>query len=124
MVGIQMSSSTPNTTPSLSDSTPSSAVEIVGPPRPQPFCDARLHKLEIGFWTRVAIPNQLAASAISFYLENDHPITGFFDADLFVRDLVELRLTFCSAFLVSSLLYFSCVCASLLSLLGGLMRVC
>ncbi|KAG6016425.1 hypothetical protein E4U43_003667 [Claviceps pusilla] len=56
------------------------------------LCDPRLGSLEIKFWTSVPIPNTLAASAISFYLESDHPIFGIFDADLFLTDLVEKRL--------------------------------
>ncbi|KAG5971061.1 hypothetical protein E4U55_001322 [Claviceps digitariae] len=72
------------------------------------LCDPRLGKLDIKFWTSVPIPNALAASVISFHLENDHPIMGVFDADLFLTDLVEQRLEHCSPFLVSAVLCFAC----------------
>jgi hypothetical protein len=80
-------------------------------PRAPKYCDARLHDLNISFWTRVPISDELAANAISTYLETDHPITGFFDVDLFLTDLVDHRLRYCSSFLVSSFL--SLVCVSL-----------
>lgn len=73
------------------------------------LCDPRLGSLEIKFWTSVPIPNTLAASAISFYLESDHPIFGIFDADLFLTDLVKKRLEHCSPFLVSAVLSYACV---------------
>ena len=73
------------------------------------YCDDRLTYLEIDYWTKVPLSNVFAASAISMYLENDHPILGFFDADLVLTDLINQQLTFCSAFLVSSLLYLACV---------------
>ncbi|UNI16929.1 hypothetical protein JDV02_003311 [Purpureocillium takamizusanense] len=85
-----------------------SAGAPLGPVPPQEYCDPRLSRLQIEFWTRVQIPNELAASLISFYLENDHPIMAMFDADLFLDDLVDHRLTYCSAMLVAALLYLSC----------------
>jgi hypothetical protein len=66
--------------------------------------------LQISLWTDVPISNKLAESAVAYYLETEHPITGFFDADLFLHDLLNCRLSFCSRLLVSSLLHFSCVC--------------
>ncbi|KXL45058.1 MAG: hypothetical protein FE78DRAFT_148967, partial [Acidomyces sp. 'richmondensis'] len=61
----------------------------------------------IKYWTVVPISNEFAASIISQYLEVDHPTLGFFDADLFIHDLVYRRLEFCSPLLVSSLLYWA-----------------
>lgn len=87
----------------------SAAIDVSGPSSNGKYCDPRLNRLKIGFWTGVPIPDELAAAVLSFYLENDHPLLAFFDADLFLDDLVEQRLTFCSALLVSSLLYLSCV---------------
>ncbi|KAG6028780.1 hypothetical protein E4U41_000583 [Claviceps citrina] len=86
----------------------SPGTETLETPHSCQFCDARLHNLQIHFWTRVPIPNRLAASAISFYLETDHLTAGVFDADLFLTDLVEQRLQHCSSFLVSALLCFAC----------------
>jgi hypothetical protein len=81
----------------------------MGPHRPQPLCDARLHQLQIGYWTRIPISDDFAACVISSYLVRDHRMLGLFDADLFISDLVERRLEFCSPFLLSSLMYYACV---------------
>lgn len=82
---------------------------VEGPSPPQRLCDHRLHLLQISYWSRVPITNEYAALVISFYLETDHPFLGFFDADLFIQDLVGRRMRHCSAFLVSSLLFLACV---------------
>ena len=73
------------------------------------WCDPRLNRLDISYWTRVPVSNDFAASAISTYLEVDHALLGFFDADLFLTDLVEQRLSYCSPFLVSSVMCMACV---------------
>lgn len=83
---------------------------LVGPQHAK-FCDERLQKLQIDYWTTVPINDDVAAGAISHYLEVDHPIYGFFDADLFLDDLVAHKLQFCSAFLVNALLCYACVCS-------------
>ncbi|EGU76976.1 hypothetical protein FOXB_12508 [Fusarium oxysporum f. sp. conglutinans Fo5176] len=83
---------------------------VIGPSPPLRWCDSRLNRLNINYWTRVPISNELAAGAISTYLETDHALLGFFDADLFLSDLVEQRLNYCSPFLVSSLLCMACLC--------------
>ena len=67
---------------------------------PQYF-DPRLNDLEIGFWTTVSITNIEAAGAISSYLEVQHHVCGVFDAQLFIRDLVQFSFEFCSPFMVS-----------------------
>ena len=82
---------------------------VPGPPQARSYLDDRLHRLHIGYWTRVPISDEFAAKILSFYLEVDHPLLGLFDADLFLGDLVDQRLRFCSAFLVSSLLFYVCV---------------
>lgn len=74
-----------------------------------PLCDARLGKLEIGNWTDVPITNQVAARAISIYLETDHPLLGYFDPALFVSDLVAAKTDYCSRILVNALMYWACV---------------
>jgi hypothetical protein len=73
------------------------------------YQDQRLEHVKIWQWTSVPIPDTLAARAISFYLINEHPLLAFFEADLFVRDLVSGTGRFCSPLLVSSLLAWSCV---------------
>lgn len=82
---------------------------VEGPSPPKRLCDHRLHQLQISYWSRVSITNEYAAVVISFYLETDHPFIGLFDADLFIRDLTGRRMRYCSAFLVSSLLFLACV---------------
>ncbi|KAH8664463.1 hypothetical protein BX600DRAFT_300680 [Xylariales sp. PMI_506] len=67
--------------------------------------DERLSRLQIGFWTMVPISNQLAAVIISRYLQAEQAIIGVLDAELFLSDLVDRSPRFCSAFLVSSVLY-------------------
>ncbi|KAK8076322.1 hypothetical protein PG994_003594 [Apiospora phragmitis] len=84
------------------------------PARPPSYIDERLHRLQIDYWTSVPISNDFAATVISSYLEVDHPVYAFFDADLFLHDLVHLEITFCSPFLVSSLLSQACyTCAAI-----------
>ncbi|CAO2658120.1 Nn.00g073800.m01.CDS01 [Neocucurbitaria sp. VM-36] len=81
---------------------------LARPLRPIPYCDPQLERLKVGYWTRVSISDELAASALSHYLEVDHPILGLFDADLFVHDLVNERLEFCSSFLFSAVMAIAC----------------
>ncbi|KAJ4988162.1 C6 transcription factor [Stagonosporopsis vannaccii] len=88
-------------TPS-SDRTPPSSTDFY------PFCDPRLEDLSIGYWTRIPIDNDLAARAISHFLTTDHPVLGFFDPDLFLQDLVDQSLTFCSSFLFHSVMSLAC----------------
>ncbi|TVY67688.1 putative transcriptional regulatory protein [Fusarium oxysporum f. sp. cubense] len=68
-------------------------------PMPEKYCDSRLEKLQISYWTKVPVSDELAAALISFYILNDHKILGFFDVDLFLDDLVQCRQRFCSPFL-------------------------
>ncbi|KAJ0140005.1 hypothetical protein CTA2_1725 [Colletotrichum tanaceti] len=70
--------------------------------------DERLCLLDISQWTPVAIPNDLAVIAISHYLENDYATMPLFNADLFLQDLVGLRHSFCSSFLVTAILCWAC----------------
>ncbi|CAF3478488.1 unnamed protein product [Fusarium graminearum] len=106
------SSSNSHATPSNSHATPSTQSvkqeeESVGPHR-DTYCDDRLHRLRIGYWTGVSIQDQVAASAISHYLQSNHTIFGFFDPNLFIHDLVEHRHDYCSSFLVNALLAHAC----------------
>ncbi|KAJ4127824.1 hypothetical protein NW768_008100 [Fusarium equiseti] len=96
-------SATPTTSESFSTPSDSS-----GESPPQQQIDHRLEGLQIWQWTSVPIPDALAEQAISFYLVNEHPLLAFFDADLFLRDLVSAGGRFCSPLLVSSLLAWSC----------------
>ncbi|KAF4965674.1 hypothetical protein FSARC_6569 [Fusarium sarcochroum] len=74
----------------------------------RPYCDPRLEHLTISYWTKVPICNESAAALISLFLETDQAIVGFIEADLFLEDLVNRRPRFCSAFLVSAILYVGC----------------
>jgi hypothetical protein len=82
-----------------------SELTVQGASLPRTFCDDRLYKLDIGYWSMVPIQNELAASLISFYIETDHSYLGFLDMDLFLEDLIHCRQHFCSSFLVSAMLY-------------------
>ena len=87
------------------------ALGLTRTPRPpNRLCDIRLQDLRIAYWTTVPISNDKAAAIISLYLENQHPVLGTFDADLFVQDMVGQQLRFCSPFLVNAVLYYGCVC--------------
>ncbi|KAI9163684.1 Conidial development protein fluffy [Paramyrothecium foliicola] len=72
---------------------------LSGPLPPPKLCDTRLNQLKLEYWTKVPINDEFAAHTISTYLEYEHTPWGFFDADLFLRDLVEHRLEYCSSFL-------------------------
>ena len=87
------------------------------PAVPPTYCDERLAILDMSMWTIIPIPNDLAAAAISLYLETDHPLLGFFDADVFLEDLLAGRSRYCSTLLVSSVLFWALV-SGLLKLIG------
>ncbi|KAF5656701.1 nitrogen assimilation transcription factor nit-4 [Fusarium heterosporum] len=99
-----------NDTPMLNESpNPFPAYNPTRSPEPAlRFCDERLAKLNIGHWSSVPIPSNLAAKIISLYLETDHPLLGPFDPALFVDDLVHCRTRYCSELLVSALMYWGC----------------
>ncbi|KAM0553108.1 hypothetical protein ACHAPJ_007656 [Fusarium lateritium] len=99
-------SATPNTQ-TLEPSNIKQEEDSTGPHREQ-YCDERLHQLKIGYWTGVTIDDEVAASAISLYLQGNHPIFGLFDPDLFIHDLVHHRHQFSSPFLVNALLAHAC----------------
>lgn len=73
------------------------------------YCDDRLCDLRVDQWSRIPVDNTFAASAISLYLESEHPLFGLFDPDLFLNDLIACKSRFCSSLLVNSLLYRACV---------------
>lgn len=99
------------------------AVKSTDKPSDHPrYCDSRLEKLNIDFWTSVPLTNDQAASAISLYLETHHPVWSFFDASQFITDLVECKTdpeSTCSPFMVSSLLAFAFVSRSNLPSICG-----
>jgi hypothetical protein len=98
-----------NHIPDIPSSVPQRSSQVSTPLDSGKYCDSRLERLEIGYWSKVSISNADAASLVSFYIKTDHRIMGLFDADLFLEDLVERRQRFCSPFLVSAILCFSIV---------------
>jgi len=72
--------------------------------------DPRLAGAKISHWTTVQIGDIHARRLIGNYLETDHSVIGLFDADLFLNDLSTYSHAFCSDFLVTCILYWSCVC--------------
>lgn len=87
---------------------PSDFISTVLNPAPR-YYDDRLARLRIGFWTAVRITDDMAAAALSHYFEVEHLVLGLFDADLFIDDLVNQRIDYCSPFLVSAVLTFALV---------------
>lgn len=84
-------------------------LEGSSPSSSERYYDSRLSLLNIRFWSRIQITNELAATLLSLYLEADHLTLGFFDYDLFLTDLVDHRARYCSELLVSSILSWACV---------------
>lgn len=82
---------------------------IAGPLPAANYCDPRLSRIETNYWTRIPISNEFTAAVLSHYFENDHTIFGCIDADLFLSDLIDKKLDYCSPFLFSSLLSIACV---------------
>lgn len=66
--------------------------------------DSRLARVHFADWTSVDVSGYEAALAVSNYLEVDHALLSFFDADLFLTDLVQGEGDFCSSLLVNALL--------------------
>nr|POE49543.1 hypothetical protein CFP56_50460 [Quercus suber] len=71
-------------------------------------CLRRLRGLRLQYWTNVPIPPKLAVIAFSSFFAASYAISGAFDADLFMRDLVDCRHDFCSPLLVSAVLSYAC----------------
>ncbi|OAQ60930.1 hypothetical protein VFPPC_01969 [Pochonia chlamydosporia 170] len=98
----------PQPVPIPSSQTPADPSTVIPGKSPLSYCDDRLASLKIIQWTSVPVTDEFAAGAISLFLKTDHPILGLFDAELFINDLVEPCLRFCSPLLVNSLLYWAC----------------
>ncbi|KAJ4269676.1 hypothetical protein NW762_001344 [Fusarium torreyae] len=62
-----------------------------GPTQARPLIYESLGQLEISYWTDVPISNDVAAQAISLYMEIDYPVLPLFHADLFIQDLIQQR---------------------------------
>ncbi|KAI0887150.1 uncharacterized protein GGS22DRAFT_105219 [Annulohypoxylon maeteangense] len=78
------------------------------------YVDDRLKAVNFQKWTGVPIPNELAATLVSLYLEIDHPWCPLFDSDLFLNDCVQGNIHFCSSLLVNALLGWACQSYSML----------
>ncbi|KAG5775127.1 hypothetical protein H9Q73_011198 [Fusarium xylarioides] len=73
------------------------------------FIDPRLHHVDISPWTSIPISNKFAAEAIALYLNMNQPWWAYFDTDLFLDDLVNVEINFCSSMLVNALLAWATV---------------
>jgi hypothetical protein len=71
--------------------------------------DSRLWEVKIRYWTTVPVAEHLAAELFSAFLEVELPVYGFFDPELFSRDLVMQDTRFCSSLLVNSVLFWASV---------------
>ena len=83
---------------------------VSGPLEDRQYCDARLNQLKIDYWTRIPIGDKFAASVLSYHLETYHAVFGCVDCDLFLSDLIDHKLDYCSPFLLSAIMSFACVC--------------
>ncbi|KAK0377588.1 hypothetical protein CLIM01_05067 [Colletotrichum limetticola] len=99
---------TPKRDEDASSGSKTGSPDHTGAATPKPLFDERLRLLDISKWTNIPIPNDLAISIISHYLDIDYATLPLFDADLFVRDLVNVQHFFCSPFLVTAVLSWSC----------------
>ncbi|KAI0432189.1 hypothetical protein F5Y09DRAFT_354010 [Xylaria sp. FL1042] len=72
------------------------------------YCDERLQYLQVGFWTDIKVSNDFTARVISMYIKTDHPLLGLFDTRLFINDLVNQRINYCSKFLFHAVMYLGC----------------
>ena len=82
---------------------------VAGPVQDRQYCDSRLSRLNMGYWTKIPIGDEFAACVLSNYFESYHPIFACFDPDLFLSDLVDQKLNYCSPALVSALMSIACV---------------
>lgn len=82
---------------------------IAGSMPAQQYCDKRLARLKISYWTESPISDEFAARVLSNFLVCDYPVHACFDADLFISDLIELNDEFCSSLLVSAVMSIACV---------------
>lgn len=80
-----------------------------GPEQLPEYCDSRLRRLNVPFWTRVPASTEFVARALSRWLYSYHAFECFFDMDLFISDLVSKRQTYCSPLLVNAVMYIACV---------------
>ncbi|OJJ51804.1 hypothetical protein ASPZODRAFT_22227 [Penicilliopsis zonata CBS 506.65] len=89
---------------------PQSLSRLYSGPSNHAYADPRLTRLQIAAWTNVPMSNEFAANILSLFFINEHPVQGFFDADLFLDDLVALRTKYCSRLLVNSILAYAGQC--------------
>ena len=97
---------------------------ISGPLKDRRYCDPRLNQLKIDYWTKIPISDEFAASVLSYHFETYHAIFGCVDVDLFLSDLVNHKLDYCSPFLLSAIMSFACVCLHLSMLNNPYMSTC
>ncbi|KAM0718419.1 hypothetical protein Q7P37_005489 [Cladosporium fusiforme] len=75
-----------------------------GPEPPPDYCDSRLKRLDVRFWTRVPASTEFAARALSRWLYSYQAFECFFDVELFIDDLASKRRTFCSSLLMNAVM--------------------
>ncbi|KAI9158884.1 Acetyl-coenzyme A transferase nodX [Paramyrothecium foliicola] len=71
-------------------------------------CDERLRLINMTYWSRISIDNELAANVLSHFFTAHFPVFACFDAHLFLDDLIQQEVNYCSAFLVSSIMAIAC----------------
>lgn len=88
---------------------PETQLLLKGPEPAPEYCDSRLKRLNVPYWTRVSAPTEFVARALSRYVYAYHSCPCPFDTDLFIQDLVAKKHTYCSPLLVNTILYIACV---------------
>jgi hypothetical protein len=77
-----------------------------GPIPLERLCDVPLFNIKAEPWTNVTDDNQVVSHLVSLYFTWEHPCCQIFDQSLFLQHLIagKLDVSFCSPFLVNSLL--------------------
>ncbi|KAH7041429.1 uncharacterized protein B0I36DRAFT_358600 [Microdochium trichocladiopsis] len=84
---------------------PGPRTSVTALPGPKPR-DPRLKRLRLAPWLAAPVADGFAQALIAFYLDNDHLVFPFFDADVVLDGLAEgIPSDVCSPFLVAALLY-------------------
>lgn len=77
------------------------------PPRSNHQSDPLFTHLNISQWTTIPVSNAYAARAISSFLELSHPVGSVFGSSLFLQDLLDFKIDYCSSLMVNSLLAYA-----------------
>ncbi len=83
--------------------------DVHGPRQASKICHVDLANVDFAYWTCVAAEQDFFAMILPLYFEAAHAFAGFFDAQLFLDDLVAGKERHCSRLLVNAVLYTACM---------------